>query len=444
MPGSRIGDLMLRFERMKLSGWRQFSTVEIVFDEQLTILTGSNGAGKTTLLNLLIQHFGIQKPYLGTPTRKDGVTYFTSNVFSFASRLLKWFEAQNDPNTASVGSISYSNGGATPLLVPKAGSQSYNAALPQAQPVLGFHMPSHRAMPNYQQVPTVAFGGIDPEQAFDRLYPEVSSFYVGSHTGNSTIFRLKELLANWASYGESNSRLSGNESQKVAFDGFVELLKIILPHDLGFEELEVIPPDVVLKTTTGDFLIDSLSGGLLALVEMAALIYTRQLRTDGKHGFVVTMDEPENHLHPAMQRAVLPSLMKAFPQVQFIVATHSPFVVASYANASVYALKYENVSIVPDADTDNQQDGLRERKVQSVRLDFKLGLTNTNDVLRDVLGVSVTYPLWVEDKLTELVEKYKLRDFNKETLESFKADLADYGLAETLPGALIMLGKAHD
>jgi hypothetical protein len=52
---------------------------------------------------------------------------------------------------------------------------------------------------------------------------------------------------------------------------------------------------------------------------------------------IVLIDEPETHLHPKWQRTVLPSLAKAVtswnteyqPAVQFLVATHSPLVLAS-------------------------------------------------------------------------------------------------------------------
>lgn len=52
---------------------------------------------------------------------------------------------------------------------------------------------------------------------------------------------------------------------------------------------------------------------------------------------IVLFDEPETHLHPRWQRSVLPSLEKAIgswrdegaPSVQFLVATHSPLVLAS-------------------------------------------------------------------------------------------------------------------
>lgn len=52
---------------------------------------------------------------------------------------------------------------------------------------------------------------------------------------------------------------------------------------------------------------------------------------------VILFDEPETHLHPRWQRTVLPSLLKAVgswrapepPDVQLLVATHSPLVLAS-------------------------------------------------------------------------------------------------------------------
>ncbi|MDL2328823.1 AAA family ATPase [Desulfosarcina sp. OttesenSCG-928-A07] len=44
---------------------------------------------------------------------------------------------------------------------------------------------------------------------------------------------------------------------------------------------------------------------------------------------IVLIDEVELHLHPSWQQTVLPTLMKIFPSVQFIVTTHSPQVLTS-------------------------------------------------------------------------------------------------------------------
>ena len=44
---------------------------------------------------------------------------------------------------------------------------------------------------------------------------------------------------------------------------------------------------------------------------------------------ILILDEPENHLHPAWQRRVLPALQQLFKNAQLFVVTHSPFVVSS-------------------------------------------------------------------------------------------------------------------
>jgi len=50
---------------------------------------------------------------------------------------------------------------------------------------------------------------------------------------------------------------------------------------------------------------------------------------------VVLIDEIDAFLHPALQERVMPFLVKMFPQVQFVVATHSPAVAVSMTNATV-------------------------------------------------------------------------------------------------------------
>ena len=54
-------------------------------------------------------------------------------------------------------------------------------------------------------------------------------------------------------------------------------------------------------------------------------------------GFVF-IDEPETHLHLEMQYQILPWLTRLFPNLQFIVATHSPAVASSIKNATVFDL----------------------------------------------------------------------------------------------------------
>ena len=58
---------------------------------------------------------------------------------------------------------------------------------------------------------------------------------------------------------------------------------------------------------------------------------------------VVLIDEIETHLHVALQKKIMPFLCAFFPNIQFIVTTHSPFVLSSISNAVICDLETREV-----------------------------------------------------------------------------------------------------
>jgi predicted ATP-dependent endonuclease of OLD family len=54
---------------------------------------------------------------------------------------------------------------------------------------------------------------------------------------------------------------------------------------------------------------------------------------------IVLIDELETHLHVDLQKKILPFLTSFFPKIQFIVTTHSPFVLQSISNAVICDLE---------------------------------------------------------------------------------------------------------
>jgi len=124
-------------------------------------------------------------------------------------------------------------------------------------------------------------------------------------------------------------------------------------------------------------------------------------------------DGPENHLHPELQRNLLPSLLEAFDKAQFIVASHNPFIVSSVPDSHVYVLGYN-----------------KRKKVVSNKLDIKSLSGSTNDVLRDVLGLRLPLPKWVEVELDRIVAKYRKEGFTESAIESMRLELAELGLED--------------
>lgn len=54
---------------------------------------------------------------------------------------------------------------------------------------------------------------------------------------------------------------------------------------------------------------------------------------------IVLIDEIEQHLHPKWQRTLLPTLMELFPNLQFVVTTHSPQVLSYVPNGCAFTLE---------------------------------------------------------------------------------------------------------
>lgn len=91
---------------------------------------------------------------------------------------------------------------------------------------------------------------------------------------------------------------------------------------------------------------NSLSDGYRNMVAMVADIAHRASRLNPHHGAqaalkttgIVLIDEIDLHLHPKWQRRVVPDLQRAFPQLQFIATTHSPFILQSLEPGEVIDL----------------------------------------------------------------------------------------------------------
>ena len=97
---------------------------------------------------------------------------------------------------------------------------------------------------------------------------------------------------------------------------------------------------------TGDggysFGLTELSDGYSAVLNLIAEILLRA-ESHGRMGRspygIVLIDEVETHLHVELQKTILPFLIEFFPNIQFIVSTHSPFVIQSIPNTVVYDIE---------------------------------------------------------------------------------------------------------
>ncbi|MDR0865134.1 MAG: ATP-binding protein, partial [Candidatus Symbiothrix sp.] len=94
---------------------------------------------------------------------------------------------------------------------------------------------------------------------------------------------------------------------------------------------------------------NTLSDGYSAIISIVSELLLRMeahnVKSYDLEG-VVLIDEIETHLHVDLQKRIMPFLINFFPKIQFIVTTHSPFVLSSVSNATVCDL--ENKIITTD------------------------------------------------------------------------------------------------
>jgi AAA15 family ATPase/GTPase len=102
----------------------------------------------------------------------------------------------------------------------------------------------------------------------------------------------------------------------------------------------------ILEPGKEPYNLNQLSDGYSAIFNIVAELIMRMEQYKSKNYDVqgiVLIDEIETHLHIELQKKILPFLTAFFPRIQFIVTTHSPFVISSIDNAVICDLEKRTV-----------------------------------------------------------------------------------------------------
>lgn len=211
----------------------------------------------------------------------------------------------------------------------------------------------------------------------------------------------------------SNSKKEKAERIKLWFDNFQDLLKKIFEDNsvqLIFDEDTF--KFQILMDGRESFDFNTLSSGYAAILDIVVdLIIRMEKKTNKVFDFsipgIVLIDEVDTHLHLALQKKILELLVTIFPNIQFIVSTHSPFILNSLENAVIYDL--EKYVLVKDGLADVPYSGIVEGYFNS---------DSMSAVLREKY-----------DRYRTLVQKKELTDDDFEEiadLEMYLNEIPDY------------------
>jgi hypothetical protein len=193
--------------------------------------------------------------------------------------------------------------------------------------------------------------------------------------------------------------LKGNKENRHRrlLDRFLAVVRRLAP-GLRMESVNVDESyQVWARLPDGVIPIESVSQGTTALLGWVGVLLQRlyELYDDPndpsgdpttRHA-VVLIDEIDAHMHPGWQQGLVPRLQREFPRVQFIVTTHSPFVVAGMPVERLARLKRN-----------------RDGEVERVWADADMTLGRADQILTgDLFGLKTT----LDEKTQEMMQRYR-------------------------------------
>ena len=295
------------------------------------MLTGKNGSGKTVLLNAIASFLDIIKDdvRLNFTTYRQSLEYFESqlnNGLSDAQALrqaqmnAKYFREQTD---ALFGKVELDFIDVTSLI------KDYQAG----NFIIAFYQAARKSEMIEPKNPT------KPEFATKGNVRNVVS--------NQFLHFLSDLKIQEA-LARNEQQLQDADLIAQWFTDFEEMLRSIY-QDKQLQ-LKFNYKDYSFQIHTGNkaFKFTETSDGFAAILDIVAdLILKMQtsgnlVRAYQKKG-IVLIDEVETHLHLELQRVIMPILTKVFPNIQFIITTHSPFVLNSLDNAVAFDLEHREI-----------------------------------------------------------------------------------------------------
>lgn len=125
---------------------------------------------------------------------------------------------------------------------------------------------------------------------------------------------------------------------------------------------------------------------------------------------VVLIDEVDLHLHPGWQQTILLDLIRTFPNIQFIVSTHSPQVISSVKPSALRVIDWQD----------------EEPILKDVK--FSEG-AETQQMLLDVLGLQSTRveELSIVKKLNEYKDLVSVNKWDCDKAKILRRELDDWG-----------------
>jgi predicted ATP-binding protein involved in virulence len=334
----------MKIHKLQLQNFRCFKDETFTFSDQFTVLVGDNGAGKSAILDALA--FGLQvflpETFNGAGKRSISIEdvrhkFFGKAVTTFEKQFPSKLHYQAKVNKKS---LRWSN---EMLSDGPFNALAYGPVPIEEPTILEFVKALHQQVRQGQEVhlPLIAYYGSNrvsstKTQLFDAPY--TGSRLDGYLNCLNSVIDNAGMVA-WIKRFEAvaNERKLQGKSSLLILDAIKEAIANCMEkwRNIRYDFSE----DALLAIAdSGEYLpFHLLSEGQRNILGMVADIARRAAILNGdlennllkETSGIVLIDEIDLHLHPKWQRRVVEDLRQTFPKIQFIMTTHSPFIIQS-------------------------------------------------------------------------------------------------------------------
>ncbi|WP_455543520.1 AAA family ATPase [Intestinibacter sp.] len=182
---------------------------------------------------------------------------------------------------------------------------------------------------------------------------------------------------------ELREKLDNKNYKNIKLDSVRNAVERMIP---GYKNLRIRfnPSRMIITNSIGeDLRIEQLSGGYKAVISMVSDIAKRLSLANPnsenplEEEAIILIDELDLHLHPKWQKRISSDLKRVFPNCQFIITTHSPFIIQS--------LNKDEVINIEKDECENSNDGSFEGwSIEEIQ-EYEMGVQTKTDKYKEYI-----------------------------------------------------------
>ncbi len=385
-------------KRLRVANFRRFDALELSFATHLNVIVGVNGAGKSTILVAVAKMLSWYVRRLVSPNGTGAALPILESEIKKGAAAAS-IEVSVSDGVKDVAWALHKNVKGAPVLSAKSDLRALNDYVKEVR---------EHCQGDIRSVPMIVSYGVNRSvvdiplrikhkhrfsalDAYDDAFERSADFrrFFEWFRANEDIEN-ERIADRVEQQGDGRGKRMGQNRELSAVR---RSLALFLP-EFSRWKIRRTPLRMEVLKDGQSLNVEQLSDGEKCVVALVGdltrrLVMANPGLADPLAGYgIALIDEVELHLHPAWQKTILPRLLKTFPNVQFIVTTHSPIVMAQLNNLlygrenagiAVFALQGGCVSSMIDSETGLIVSGEMDEIVQSIDSEFDALLDGGGD-----------------------------------------------------------------